>query len=340
MPDNSKANMPGENEYSDDFASDIASEIGSELFSKASPVDDGLGNGETVNEEVAAPLVAAPVVKTEPTKSSVEAPPAAIVPGVNSVSKPLPKSWKKDMAPLWEKADPALHEYVYSREADVMRGIQGYQQNAQQWQSLIQPFAPIFQQNSDVNPVQLMQGLMNTHLQLLNPSMSPEKKLAMAKSILSDYGIDFGETGMQSADPRILDLQTRLDNQERQNRAREQAAYQSGVDEQAKVVETFASDPKNKYFTEVGNDIFRFIQTGAANDLQSAYDLACYANPAVRAKMLADQQVITPPVVPANRAKNGQFVNVEGIEPVPRTRKGSIDSTIDGIISAAYAKSH
>lgn len=339
MLDNSKANMPGENEYADDFASDIASEIGSELFTKSEPVVGDTDLGAAADSVETAPVERAAAVKTEPAPVNVAAP-AAIVPGINSVSKPLPKSWKKDMAPLWEKADPALHEYVYSREADVMRGIQGYQQNAQQWQSLIQPFAPIFQQNSDVNPVQLMQGLMNTHLQLLNPSMSPEKKLSMAKSILSDYGIDLGETSIQSADPRILDLQTRLDNQERQSRAREQAAYQSGVDEQTKVVETFASDPKNKYFTEVGNDIFRFIQTGAANDLQSAYDLACYANPAVRAKMLADQQVITQPVVPANRAKNGQFVNVEGIEPVPRTRKGSIDSTIDGIISAAYAKSH
>jgi len=329
--------MPGENEYSDDFATDIASEIGSELFAKTEPVVVDAETGDLLDNVETAPVAKAPVAK-EPPAPTTPAEPATIVPGVNSVLKPLPKSWKKDMAPLWEKADPALHEYVYAREADVMRGIQGYQQNAQQWQSLIQPFAPIFQQNPDVQPVQLMQGLMNTHLQLLNPSLPPERKLELAKNILADYGIDLGQTGMQAADPRILDLQTRLDAQERQNKAREHAAYQAGVAEQAKVVETFASDPKNKYFTEVGNDIFRFIQTGAATDLQSAYELACYANPAVRAKMLAEQQVITQPAVPANRAKNGQFVNVEGIEPVPRTRKGSIDSTIDGIISANYPK--
>lgn len=327
--------MPGDNEYSDDFAADVASDIGSELFSKSlpNPVPEVLSEeSETSSEIVAAEK---PPVTEKP---AVEPPTPAVVPGVNSVIKPLPKSWKKDMAPLWEKADPALHEYVYAREADVMRGIQSYQQSAQQWSTLIQPFAPIFQQNPDVQPVQLMQGLMNTHLQLLNPSMSPEKKLAMAKSILADYGIDLGETSIQAADPRILDLQNRLEAQERQNKAREAAAYQAGVDEQTKHVETFANDPKNKYFNEVGNDIFRFIQTGAAADLQSAYDLACYANPAVRAKMLAEQQVITPPVVTAPRAKNGQFVNVEGIEPVPRTRKGSIDSTIDGIIAASFAK--
>lgn len=324
-------------EYSDDFASSVAGDISESLFatkapSEASPLGtDGLGNGETANEEV---VEKPAVVQAAPN------PLAEITPGQNSVGKPLPKSWKKDMAPLWEKADPALHEYVYSREADIMRGLQQYAQGHQQWDNLIKPFAPIFQQNPGVQPVAIMQGLMNTHLQLLNPSLDPTKKLEMAKAIMSEYGIEFGDQQPQAQHPRIAQLEAQMAQLSAAQAAREQAAYASGVEEQQRFVDTFAKDPKNKFFLEVQNDILRFIQTEAAQDLPTAYELACYANPAVRAKMLAEQQaaaLVPNPATP--RKPNGQFVNLESGEPKPaRTRKGSIDDTINAVIATNYPK--
>ena len=332
--------MPGLNtedtgEYSDDFAASIAGEISESLFStekKAAPSDDGLGDGETVNEEV---VEKTPVAEAKPAEPVQE-----IVPGQNSVGKPLPKSWKKDVAPLWEKADPALHEYIYAREADMMRGIQQYAGGYQQWDALIKPFAPIFQQNPDVQPVAIMQGLMNTHLQLLNPSMDPAKKLEMAKAIMSEYGIQFGENDQpQAQNPRVAQLEARLAQMEAQSRSQQEQAYAAGVAEQQKAVDTFIKDPKNKYFPEVQNDILRFIQTGAAQDLPTAYELACYANPAVRAKMLAEQQVAAPAPPPAPRKQSGQFVNLDSAAPKPaRTRKGSIEDTINAVIATNYPK--
>ncbi len=330
--------MPGltedTGEYSDDFAASVAGDISESLFSTKSPSeassvvdDDGPGNGETVNEEVAEKP---PVVAT---------PQGEVTPGQNSVGKPLPKSWKKDMAPVWEKADPSLHEYVYSREADIMRGLQQYAQGNEQWNNLIKPFAPIFQQNPEVQPVALMQGLMNTHLQLLNPSTPPEKKLEMAKAIMSEYGIEFGDQQPQAQHPKIAALEAQVAQLVAQTRSREQQAFAAGVEEQQRFIDTFAKDPKNKFFPEVQNDILRFIQTGAAQDLPGAYELACYANPAVRAKMLAEQQVNAPVPPPAPRKPNGQFVNLDSTEPKPaRTRKGSIDDTINAVIATNYPK--
>lgn len=332
--------MPGPadqdtSDYSDDFAANIAGEISESLFSsgKSTPSDDGLGDGETVNEEVAASAPPAPP------QQEVKPPEAAITPGQNSVGKPLPKSWKKDVSPLWEKADPALHEYIYAREADMMRGIQQYAQGHQQWDALIKPFAPIFQQNPEVQPVQIMQGLMNTHLQLLNPSLDPQKKLEMAKAIMSEYGIEFGDQQPHAQNPRVAQLEARLAQMEAQSRSSQQQAYAAGVAEQQRAVDTFVKDPKNKYFSEVQNDILRFIQSGAATDLPSAYDLACWANPAVRAKILAEQQASAPVPPPPARKPNGQFVNLDSGDPKPaRTRKGSIDDTINAVIATNYPK--
>ena len=322
-------------EYSDTFASDVVSEISSELFTKETPTEN-LGDGATVNEEVVAPKT--PV--TQEAKPAEPNPQGQVVQGQNSVLKPLPKSWKKDIAPLRDKADPALHEYIYAREADMMRGIQQYAQGYQQWDALIKPFAPIFQQHPDVQPVQILQGLMNTHLQLLNPSLPGEKKVEMAKAIMAEYGIDFGEAQPNARPEYVTQLENRLAQMEAFQRRREQESFAAGVAEQEKAVVNFAQDPKNKYFSEVQNDILRFIQTGAAQDLPTAYELACYANPAVRAKILAEQQVSSPAGQPQKRDATGKFINLESnADPKPpRTRKVSMDETIDAVVATHYSK--
>lgn len=334
-PNTSDNDAPADEEYGADFAASIANEIGDSLFPKAektTPVEPVEAAEAIVPAAAPAPIAAVP------------APQGEIVPGTNSNLKPLPKSWKKDMAPLWEKADPALHEYVYAREADVMRGFQHYQQGYQQWDNLIKPFAPIFEQHPDVQPVALMQGLMKTHLQLLNPQMPAERKLEMARGILADYGINLGDVEnlpAQVNDPRVSQLESQLQQLLTQQRQQQEASFNAGVSQQQQVVNAFASDPKNLYFDEVGNDIFRFIQTGAATDLQSAYDLACYANPVVRAKMLAAQQPQKPALPTPQRNGQGQFVNIEPTEKVKtRTRVGSIDDTIDAVVKSHYSNSH
>jgi hypothetical protein len=326
-------------DYSDDFAAGVAADIGADLFGGekapvADPIVEEAGEARSITEQPA-------IVPANP----------AVVPGQNSVAKPLPKSWKKDIAPLWEKADPALHEYVYAREADVMRGIQMYQNGHTQWTNLVQPFLPVLEQHPNVNPVQVMQGLMNTHLQLLDPAMPAAQKAQFAQRILKDYGIDLGALtptdGQQPAnqpDPALLrELQTlRQTVSQLQNgyAADKQAASAAELDTLTRSVEAFAADPKNPYFEEVADDILRFLKTGAATDIAGAYELACYGNPSVRAKLFADQQKALNGKTQPKRAPNGTFVNVESLEPAAsRTRKGAtMDDTIDQIVASHYPK--
>ena len=339
--------MPGlvseEFDYSDDFASSVANDIGGSLFSPSSVLEPAktLNEPETLDlsEPASVEAVEKPEAKT-PAEPAVALDHPNIVPGQNSESKPMPKSWRKEMEPHWSKLPPEVHEYVHTREAQVMRGIQQYQEGANSWNSLIQPYAPIFQSQPDVQPVALMQSLMNTHLQLLNPSAPPEKKQAIMARMLSDYGITLENFSPPTVDPRISQLEQQIHQLVSHQQQTQRAAYESGVSEQTRQVEAFAQDPKNQYFPEVANDILRFIQTGAATDLASAYELACYANPAVRAKMLAPQASQANPGS-APRAKNGQFVNLDGSEvPNARPRAKSIDATIDGIVSSHFKSTH
>jgi hypothetical protein len=324
--------MDDDNDLTDFNVDEVASDIGESLFPRSEPTP-----GEVVAEAVE--------VKPEPQTPTpaAPAPEGQIVPGQNSVAKPLPKAWKKDMAPHWEKLPPEVHEYVHAREADVMRGFQQYQAGYQAWDTLVKPFAPVFQQHPDVNPVQLMQGLMNTHLQLLQSS--PEEKTALARKILSDYSIDLSGQPAEPADQRLMaelhSLRSELGQIKQTFSARQRAEYESGVNAQLKEIEAFAAKPENEFFNEVGNDILRFLQNGSATDLASAYELACWANPGVRAKMLAKQQAPAPAPAPTPQRKaNGQFVNLDSPDPTAaRTRKSpSIDATIDNIVSSHFPK--
>lgn len=316
------APIQGENfDYSDEFAAEIANDVGSSLF----------GESKVEVEEKPAAPVAAPVAAPAPPDHP------NIVPGQNSVAKAMPKSWRKEMEPHWNSLPPEVHEYVHTREAQVMRGIQQYQGAAQQWQALIEPYAPVFQAQPDAQPVQIMQGLMNTHLQLLNPSLPTEKKQAILSRLAVDYGIPLEGFTPPQIDPRVSQLEQQLQSMQQIFQNQQRASYEAGLQDWTKKIEAFAADPKNAFFHEVGNDILRFIQTGAATDLQSAYELACWANPAVRAKMMGPQPAPSPTPAPAPRAKNGQFVNLDtGNAPPARTRVGSMDDTINGVIAKAF----
>ena len=328
--------------YPEDFASDIAAEIGGELF--GGEADAGKTNAlPAVNPAESADKPAAQRVPETPPAEAVQNAEAAA-----AAMRALPKSWKKDMEPHWKNLPREVHDYVYAREADVMRGLQQYQEGYKQWEALLKPYGGVFQQHPDVNPVQLMQNLMNTHLQLLNPSLGEEQKLQMAMSILQGYGIRLpSNAAPQDENAALSALQARLDRAEQLARqaaerltARERAEYDAGVKEWEAKIETFAADPKNKYFADVGNDILRFVQTGAATTLEAAYELACYANPVVRERLLAEQQAPnTPAAQPAasNRDARGRFVNLDSEPPQRRTaRPGTIDQTIDAIVAKAY----
>lgn len=319
--------------YGEGFAADVASDIWSSLFGKSEPVDNNVVDVEAVEK----PAVAAQPVLEEKPAAAVATEHPNIVPGVNSESKPMPKSWRKEMEPHWSKLPPEVHEYVHTREAQVMRGIQQYQEGAQAWNNLIQPYAPIFQSQPDVQPVALMQGLMNTHLQLLNPSAPMEKKQALIQGLLNDYGITLDGAQVSAPNAEVAELRRELQALRRESTQIREQTFAAGVAEQEKTIEAFAADPKNSFFPEVANDILRFLKTGVATDLASAYEMACWVNPAVRAKRMAQQASPSAPVAPAQRAKNGQFVHLDSdATPAIRPRVTTMDSTIEGIVSKHF----
>ncbi len=261
--------------------------------------------------------------------------------------KALPKSWKKEMEPHWAKLDPALHDYVYQREADVMRGLQQYAEGHNRWNAAVGPFQNVFQQHPHVKPEEVFQRLMQTHLGLM--SGSPEQKRELLLKIAQEYQVDLAaQAAAEGAKPGetlspVVEKALRAAFQEihslKEVQARKDAeALKAIQSENEKTVAAFAADPKNKYFEEVGDTIVHLLKTGAAKDLPSAYELACYTNPEVRAKIIAD---LKGPATPSRKNGSNEFPNLDSSPDVrPRRQRAvTIDDTIDSIVSK-YAKSN
>lgn len=324
--------------YADMDVEAVSKEIGDELFAKTDVEPDTEDEPEPEPEP-------APVPAAVPTPTPADPNAPAIVPGENREPLSLPKSWKKELSPVWEKMPPDAKAQVVEREAQFMRGFQQYQNGHNAWDALIKPFVPIFQANPNVNPINLMHGLLNTHLTLLNQNQPAAEKAAMVQGLLQEYGIKLD--GITALPADFTNLQQRVVRAEadaatlrEQIRQDQTSRYQQGVNQHLTEVEKFSADPKNEYFAELGNDILRFLRSDPKITLSEAYEAACWANPVVRAKLVAKQAAAAPAPSPQPRAKNGKFVNIEDNAAVVIKQKArSIDDTINSIVAKHYEPS-
>lgn len=192
-------------------------------------------------------------------------------------TKPRPSSWKKDYEEHWGKLDPTLQDYIQQREADYAKGVSTYKN---QWDmaapivEAIRPFEQTLKQNN-MDPARWISQLGNAHSQLVYGS--PEQKLQMFAQLANDYGVNLGQlTGQTGYDPQFSQLAQEL------NQIKNQwTSFQSQqeMQEQAQLQNEIASFKDDKpYFDEVRETMAGLLQSGMANDLQSAYDKAIRLN--------------------------------------------------------------
>jgi len=323
--------MPDTNDvdYEIDTAA-IAGDIASELFGDNS--DNTLREAST---EVTPPVQDA--ADPNPAAAPVSAADGP-APGTAAFDA-MPKAWRKEMEAHWAKLPSEVRQYVHTREGDVSRGIQMYQQGHSQWNRLLQPYQAIFQNYPNLDPVALLQGVMSQHLQLAQGT--PEQKRAVMVQLLKSYGLELPsgdasqEISASTEDPRIAELQSRLERQEALWTAAQSAAQQQAYSSSLQTVESFSKDPKNKYWDELVDDIHDLLRRNVVSNLPDAYETACQRNPAVRAKIIdeAVKSQTKAQVAPTPAAK---FPNINGNASASRAKKMSLDETIDSVVSKHY----
>ena len=296
-------------------AQDLAAQIGSDIFGEAPANPEGLGPADTPPADPGA---------SPPADAGVSSPPP-------TEEVPLPKAWKREMEAHWKTLPSDVRKYVQSREMDMVKGLDQYSGGHKNWTKLVEPYQNLLQEQPQVDPVQLMQSLMNNHLALTRAA-TPQQKWEMAQKLMQAYGItqpaQAGETAPPPLPPEVQQALGRVSGMEKNLQTLQQSMQQQAVLEQQKIVEAFAADPKHKYFEEVGDDILRLLKTGAAISLESAYETAIWANPAVRQKLLDEQikAAKTPAKAPLN-------VDASGEGTPSKSKPKTIDDTIQAIVA-------
>lgn len=234
--------------------------------------------------------------------------------------------------------DPVVMQEFMRRSEEMHRGIETYREKAQVGDTFQKAIAPFMEniQASGVEPLQAVQALFSADNILRKGSQ--EQKVQALHQLARDYGIDIqkaAQTPQQNFDPQVFGLQQKLTQMEQwmqqQNQAREQQETQTLNSE----ITRFASQADKVHFEEVRNDMAGLLQAGMAADLNDAYEKACYANPTVRAKVLAQQQAKAESerkaqaVQKAQAARTASSVNVPRKGTLPSAKPiGSMDDTI------------
>lgn len=300
------------------MSTDLAADLGMNLDTSNREVDD-----KTVHD--AADKVTA-ASEADKTGAVVDQPVVAVD------DLPVPKSWAKEMHPIWDKLakgqallpDEAKRaaKYYNERETQMAEGARTQNTDAEYGRTL----RGVIGKHEDVLRAQGLDAtkavdyLFNAHRQL--STGTAEQRMAYLGKVAASYGLKLGaDAGVDAATaetPAMRELRERQERIEQSINQDNQRRYEEVRTATAKEVETFASDPKNLYFDECADHICMLLKADPKMPLGDAYSTAVWANPVTRQKELARIQQETDKAnrertaAAAKAAKKGTSTNVKG----------------------------
>ncbi len=208
----------------------------------------------------------------------------------------------------------------------MLQGITQYKRAADfgsRLQQQIQPYAQVLQQHN-IDPVQAFDVMMRAHLGMTMGDAETKKQ--WAQYIVQNYGLDQVLGAAQAGDPQAQAVVQELKGQVSQLQEMILGDKRKAIEAE---IQAFASNPENKYFDDLFDDIVQVIQKGQANNIAEAYQAAMWLNPAVREKVIAERlaaQSQTPG--PSPKPTNAPLRSSS--EPtIPSRAASSIDDTLE-----------
>lgn len=217
---------------------------------------------------------------------------------------PLPRSWSPDKRAVWEGLPRDTQEMLASREAEV----HSYISRQGQVLAAFKPLGDILAKNKDVfarhnaQPIQGVERLIQLQRAMdENPADVLAKLARYYKVPLRDFASAYGVPKLDQngrpipPDPRdevigalktqVHQLNRRLDGRENSER---QLIQQQTAAQMAEVVNDVHSWGADKpFFDHVREDMAYFVETGKADSLEDAYEMACNASPSIRKQLEA-----------------------------------------------------
>jgi len=205
-----------------------------------------------------------------------------------------PNHWPKDFAGKFEALEPAAQHMFMERYKDLegdytkkTQAVAQYRKRQEAFDEIMQPHKADFER-AGMDEVAAVRQLLAAHDYLRK---DPQNAIAW---LANQYGVDVGAVGNdpaledEYADPQVKQLQQQvaqltgfIQNQQTQQQSQVQASTQSLIDQFA--AETDANgNPKHPHFERVRGVMGTLISSENAKDLNSAYEMAVYADPELR----------------------------------------------------------
>ncbi len=205
-----------------------------------------------------------------------------------------PNHWPKDFAGKFEALEPAAQHMFMERYKDLegdytkkTQALAQYRKRQEAFDEIMQPHKADFER-AGMDEVAAVRQLLAAHDYLRK---DPQNAIAW---LANQYGVDVGAVGNdpaledEYADPQVKALQQQvaqltgfIQNQQTQQQSQVQASTQSLIDQFAQ--ETDANgNPKHPHFERVRGVMGTLISSENAKDLNTAYEMAVYADPELR----------------------------------------------------------
>lgn len=139
----------------------------------------------------------------------------------------------------------------------------------------------------------------------------------------------------QQSDPRLTELQQQVATLTQTLTSQRQADEQKQAEAAKSEWMAFRSDPANLYAENVKEDMAILLREGRATDLQTAYDMAIWANPETRKLMMASVPAAQPApkeVKPAGLSVTGA-PGLGSVPATPSNARASVEEDVRAAIS-------
>ena len=246
-----------------------------------------------------------------------------------------PKHWPKEEQEIFNAWDANVQHQVMDRykamEGDYTKKTQAlskYKKRNEALDEIYGPFRDDFQR-AGMDEVAATRQLLAAHKYLREDPQQAIKWLAQSygvdlKAVNDDTAIEdeYADPQMKAMQQQIAQLQGTIQNQQQQAQNMQKQEVQTLIDN-FQTAKDEDGNLKHPHFEAVQNQMAALVGSGQAKDIAEAYDMAVFANPTTRAKVLEEQakqkeeqaKKETQQEVKAEavqKAKKQQRVNVKG----------------------------
>ena len=217
-----------------------------------------------------------------------------------------PKAYKKEFQDSFKTLSPEWRQYLIEREKQSERGFSdmGNKLNDLKWvDNLYNTRAERLKANGYSKAQDYIEQLAQIEDAL---SADPQSTL---QALAEAYGVKFNDnTALSSLQRQVNDVQQLVAAQRQYIQQQQQETGNRLVNEFVNAKDE-AGNPKHPYFNDVREVMTDLIRKGAANDLDTAYNMAIWTNGDIRDKLIQAEKAkeLATKVDKAQKAKDAGF---------------------------------